>query len=233
MAKRKKFKEDIPLPVDDSIIDNDSKQPDPIPEVDTFPNVPAEDYYPVMRFDELQDLWANWLASLCSVESSLVRPAYEYDPKEFPKPDINWISFNINSTAPTNYPSVVHHDKEHGYDVLTDYVNEEIVIYCIGPNSYDMANYIRRAVHIEQNRDVFLKNKIGIIAVSNAMRSPIMQNESWIQQTNLTISYTRQIVSRYNVRNLIEVKTEPIADSPNMPNQPINITDSKIDGEKW
>ena len=233
MAKRKKFKPDLPQPEDPTIITNDSTQFDPLPEVDTFPDVPAEDYYPVLRFNELQDIWKNFLSKLCSIDPSLVRPAYKYNPESYPKPDINWISFVINSTnSPTNFPSVIHYQNEHGYDVITDYVNEEVIIYCIGPNSFDVAGFIRRSLFIEQNRSIFARHKIAITNIGNPINSPIFQNEAWISQTNLVISCTRQIEARYNVRNLVEAKTETWANIPDIEN-PMVESDSQIDGEIW
>lgn len=166
-----------------------------------------------MSSEAVFELWHDVLQGLSGLDENLVRPAFQVNPPPTPGRNINWLAYHIEpSVMQKNFPDVIHKKDDEGSSYVIDHKAEDVRLYVYGPESEDIADKIRRGLHITQNRDRLFLAGIGIIQVNNPIHIALKQNENWLARHDLTINTLRQIIARYEVLNLLQaggdVKTD-------------------------
>ncbi len=157
-----------------------------------------------MTFVELENLWHHALAGVTNTPNDLVRPTEQDNPPPTPGRMVNWIAFHIAVEYPVDLPLVSHVSSGDGYDNVIDYITERVIVTTIGPDAYDIADTLRRAFHVEQNRAYLRKAGIAITGTGAPARAPVLQNEEWMKKAQVIIYSTREAVGTYQVLNLLE-----------------------------
>ena len=151
---------------------------------------------------ELENLWHDYFVGITGLDTNLVRPAEQRNPPTTPGADTNWLAFKITNGNSNDYPDVMHSGAGDGEDIVIDHTPENIMVYVFGPLADDIANTIRRATHITQNRDMLRANGIGVQRVGSLIQVPTLQNVNWYRRVDLTIYTVREAIGKYAILNL-------------------------------
>jgi hypothetical protein len=162
--------------------------------------------------ETLQELdWENFLqacvAGIIGLPGDLVRPRWQPNPPPTPAVDVDWAACGISRTTASFSPYMHHYDTpDPGLDRLS---RQERVIYrvaCYGPHAADNIALLRDGLFVDQNRQLWRENSVGLVEAENIDHVPELFRQQWRDRWDLEIVINRQVRRVYFVRNLLRAK---------------------------
>jgi hypothetical protein len=166
--------------------------------------------------DNLEDFLHDVIAGVVNFDPTLVRPRWQPQPPTTPHVTVDWCAFGIMHTE-ADYSAYVAHVNVPdgvGYDVLQRQERVTVLSSFYGPNAEENAAVLRDGLFIDQNRQFFRSNGLGIIEVDDILRTSELFRQQWRQRSDLNLILRREVLRTYQVRNLLRAKGPIIANSP-------------------
>ncbi|MDR1979773.1 MAG: hypothetical protein LBQ42_13640 [Synergistaceae bacterium] len=161
---------------------------------------------------EIENLWQNVISQISGLPGNLVRPAFQEDPGPTPGSSATWAAFQVMNGDATNYPVEHHYGEGDGESVVYDQTAKNVLVSIYGPGADDVADMIRRALHIRQNRDALRASGVAVTWIDAPIQLPELVNEKWLRRVDLTIRTTIDIAGAYQILNLLRADGVILAD---------------------
>jgi len=155
--------------------------------------------------------WENFLqqcvAGITGLPGELVRPRWQPNPSPTPDVSVDWVACGITRTVAQFSPYLKHHgEEEPGYDRLgrSEQVTYRVSSY--GPHAGDVIAILRDGLFIDQNRQLWRENSVGLVEAERIDHVPELFRQQWRDAYHLEIILNRQVRRVYNVRTLLRAK---------------------------
>lgn len=154
--------------------------------------------------------WENFLqatvAGITGLPGTLVRPRWQPNPPPTPDVATDWAAAGIVRISANFSPYHQHHGEQlagPGYDLLS---RQEQCIYRVsfyGPHAGDLCAILRDGLFIDQNRQFWRENAVGLVEAERIEHVPELFRQQWRDCYNLEIVINREVRRLYNVRSLL------------------------------
>jgi hypothetical protein len=161
---------------------------------------------------ELEDLWQGVISQLSTLPGNLVRPAFQEDPGPTPGASVTWAAFQIMNGDATNYPVEQHYGEGDGESIIYDQTQKNVLVSVYGPGADDVADALRRGLHIRQNRDSLRMSGVAVTWVDAPIQLPELVNGKWLRRVDLLIHSVIDIAGAYQILNLLRADGVILAD---------------------
>lgn len=164
---------------------------------------------PTETLDQLD--WENFLqacvAGISGLPGTLVRPRWQPNPPPTPDVTIDWAACGITRTTGRFSPYHHHYaETEPGFDRSS---RQEQVFYRVsfyGPHAGDLCAILRDGLFIDQNRQLWRENAVGLVEAERIDHVPELFRQQWRDAYHLEIILNREVRRVYNVRTLLRAK---------------------------
>jgi hypothetical protein len=153
--------------------------------------------------------WENFLqatvAGITGLPGNLVRPRWQPTPPPTPDVSVDWAACGITRITGNFSPYFEHHGETdpNGYDRLS---RQEQCVYRVsfyGPHAGDNAAILRDGLFIDQNRQLWRQNAVGLVEAQQIDHVPDLFRQQWRDRYDLEIVINREVRRIYLVRSLL------------------------------
>lgn len=159
----------------------------------------------------------NWLAPLCALDGSLVRPRWQDEPSNIPDAGTQWMAFGfVGDENADTYPYV-----EESSDGLSSQMqrHEELEMLC---SFYDTgvtgeadatSRLLRDNLGIPQNWEPLYSQGFALAHVGSRRQAPRVLSNRWVYRVDLPVTVRCQIQRKYEVLSVLSMQGTLYTDS--------------------
>jgi len=152
---------------------------------------------------DFEDFLQQIFVGLTGIPGKFVRPRWQPEPPDLPAAATDWFAFGITEWDPDTYAVEEHDRSGNGTTNLKRHETVRILLSFYGQRaSYYMA-LLRDGLQIEQNREVFQRNAMGLVDTGRATAVPSLVKDKWLNRIDLPMTMRRLILRTYPVLNLV------------------------------
>jgi hypothetical protein len=155
--------------------------------------------------------WENFLqttvAGIIGLPGNLVRPRWQPNPPPTPDVSVDWAACGITRTV-ANFEAAIQHYGDMtgglaGYDRVRRQERITYRVSCYGPHAGDNCAMLRDGLYVEQNRQFWHLNAVGLVEAQQIDHVPELFRQQWRDRYDLEIILNREIRRIYLVRDLV------------------------------
>ena len=117
----------------------------------------------------------------------------------------NWASVGVMSMEAEGQPALVHDGAGEGTSTQIQHMRLDVLASFYGPRSSALAELLRAALYVPQNRDTLFREGMGLIDVGDGRRIPEITNTSPRRRTDIGFRLRRRVERTYAIRNVLEL----------------------------
>ena len=152
--------------------------------------------------NELEDVFQRAIVGITGIPGNMIRPKYQPSPANQPGFDVDWCAFSVYVE-----PRMWNPHKA----VLPDgsYVvegTEVLAVACsfYGPNYQALETSWRDGVHLGQNLDELVAQKIAFIEFDDPVVVPVLLKQQWVKKADVKATFHRWTSRTYPVLSLVD-----------------------------
>jgi len=162
----------------------------------------------------LQVSWENFLqahvAGIIGLPGNLVRPRWQPNPPPTPDVSVDWVACGITRVV-ANFEAAIHHYGDAtgglaGYDRVRRQEQVTYRVSCYGPHAGDNCSMLRDGLYVEQNRQFWKLNAVGLVEAQTIDHVPMLFRQQWRDCYDLEIIVNREVRRVYLIRDLVRAK---------------------------
>lgn len=162
----------------------------------------------------LDDILQRLVVDLTGLPGSLVRPRWQPTPPARPPAETDWCAIGVQSLTPDANAWMGHDPAAEGNDVLRRHELIEVLASFYGPNCRGYAGLLRDGLQIAQNRDAIRAQGIGCVEAGATRPVPDLVNQQWLPRCDILLTFRREIVRTYPVKNLLSASGSIASEGP-------------------
>ena len=152
----------------------------------------------------LEDFFHDIIVGLSGLDDLMVRPIWQGEPPTQPGRDENWIAFGLTVQPSDTYAVEVHSPEIDGSDELQRHETIEVSMMCYGANAGAVLRLLRDSIQVEQNREVFTQNGMGLQETTEIIAAPVLAKARWQRRFDMKMLVRRIVVREFEVLNILE-----------------------------
>jgi hypothetical protein len=149
---------------------------------------------------------------------NLVRPRWQPNPPPTPDVSVDWAACGITRVTASFEPSSQHYGDATGglagYDRVRRQEQVTYRVSCYGPNAGDNCSMLRDGLYVEQNRQFWKLNAVGLVEAQTIDHVPDLFRQQWRDRYDLEIIVNREVRRIYLIRDLVRAKGVILANPP-------------------
>lgn len=164
----------------------------------------------------------TWVAGICGLDGSLVRPRWQPEPGDIPASGA-WAAVGVSTRGQRGFPMIRHVSNEDalGHDVF--YNQEWLRVLC---SFYDLGSagqadalacQMRDGLSVPQNGELLMLNNFAIAEVGELLAVPELLKARWYYRVDLSVTLNRAISRIYPIENLIEAEGTLVSETVSTP----------------
>lgn len=152
------------------------------------------------------------LTGITGLPGDLVRLLWQASPTETPPSGTDWCAFGVLSVTQNASPVITHDGAGDGVDVYRRHMDIEVLVSFYGPNARLYGQILSDGMYVPQNSEAMRTVQMAFISASALTAAPELLNQQWIRRYDLTILLRRQVVSTYQVLNILSAGIQTSTD---------------------
>jgi len=182
---------------------------------------------PDPKYDEaLENIFHGLIHGITGIPKTLIRPRWQPDPPNQPDFQTDWVAFGV-TVMQSDWDPYLEHDPTRASGAGTSIQEQgetlHILLSFYGPNYQANERRFRHGIHIEQNRDALIDEKIKFIELMEPVSLPALLKEKWVKRIDSKMVCRRWVSRSYPIRHFAGASGEIDTDASIL-NAPVTFT---------